>query len=59
MYGMYMAGTNCAWNVDGCCSRTYISVPRSEFLSFRNWAAVLVVLVILGLWTLILRPHPS
>ena len=59
MHGMYMAGTNCTWLVDGCCSGTCILVSWSELASFSNLAEFLVVLVILEILTLDLRPHPS
>ena len=48
MYGMYIAGTNCVWLADGCCSRTCILVSWSELVSFSSLAEFLVVLVILG-----------
>ena len=47
MYGMYMAGTNCTWLVDGCSSKTWILVSWSELASFSNLAVFLLVLFIL------------
>ena len=65
IYGMYLGGTNCAWLVDGCRSGSFILVFWSELvfswsiLVWNKWAVFLIVLVIPGLWTLDLRPHPS